>query len=80
MMGNVYEWCQDAGAARKTMNRIVYDDKERLATIKESLPRFLRGSSIFGRPPTSLRSAARSSYAPSMRGTDGGFRLARTYH
>jgi formylglycine-generating enzyme required for sulfatase activity len=72
-LGNLTEWCQE---------RAMSDQPERAATpmvdIIDDTPRLIRGGA-FGYPPKFSRSAFRAWFAPSYRGTDVGFRLARTY-
>jgi formylglycine-generating enzyme required for sulfatase activity len=71
-LGNVYEWCQEPsdqpGRAASPMSDIIDD-----------APRLVRGGA-FLYPPPYIRSAFRAWFAPSHLGSDGGFRLARTYN
>lgn len=71
MPGNMLEWCQEQS---ENMNKYIINLYEH---VNEN-PRLIRGGS-FSSLPAYVRSARRGWYAPSRRGSDFGFRLARTY-
>ena len=80
MLGNVHEWCHGQyypypeGEGNTTT-----DDMNILLSIKEQIPRLLRGGT-FNFRPADVRSANRVRNQPSNRNIHFGFRLARTYH
>ncbi len=71
-LGNMFEWCQEQYGGTGQA------DTHETEHINER-PRLLRGGS-FSYPPAYVRSAFRNNFAPSLRNTDLGFRLARTWH
>ena len=75
MLGNVYEWCQERQANYQP--GAVESTSDDILDIRS--PRLLR-SGAFGIRPAVVRSAYRDRYAPTLRSTTDGFRLARTYH
>jgi len=76
ILGNVWEWCQDPALIyRPDRAGIVVDEINLQETTNRE--RMLRGGS-FSSLPAELRSAHRSNSGPTNRGTDIGFRLART--
>jgi formylglycine-generating enzyme required for sulfatase activity len=72
--GNVWEWCQDR--YKEAGNKGMEVNIAQSITGKD--PRVLRGGSFYSQP-ANVRSAVRGRLAPSNRGTNIGFRLARTY-
>jgi formylglycine-generating enzyme required for sulfatase activity/tetratricopeptide (TPR) repeat protein len=80
MLGNDFEWVQDSIRRKMPERKGLYIDHIYMYTIViEKDPRLLRGGS-FGNLPALVRSANRDWGAPSLRGTNGGFRPSRTYH
>ncbi len=75
--GNLWEWCQDRYREPGEEDREI-NVKPSLIIIDKD-PRLLRGGT-FVVQPAGLRSAYRGRTEPSVRGSYGGFRLARTYH
>jgi formylglycine-generating enzyme required for sulfatase activity len=80
MLGNVYEWCQEhyydySKGEVNTTN----DDMKPFLTVKDQIPRILRGGA-FNCQPANVRSAFRGGLAPSSRISVFGFRPSRTYH
>jgi formylglycine-generating enzyme required for sulfatase activity len=71
-LGNVFEWCQEPYGNEKQ------DAEGSIEHLSEN-PRLLRSGSFLVRP-ADIRSAFRNWLAPSFRGANGGFRLARTYY
>jgi formylglycine-generating enzyme required for sulfatase activity len=79
MLGNEFEWVNDkSGVSRPGRHSSEYDSINTLESINDKFPRLLRGGTFNGLPAI-VRSAFRSRYAPSNRGTYDGFRPARTY-
>ena len=79
MLGNVYEWCQDAEIASRLWNKGIFNDRiTRSEFINEKTPRIFRGGS-FNYVPAVVRSADRVRLAPASRYNLGGFRPSRTY-
>jgi Sulfatase-modifying factor enzyme 1 len=79
MLGNVYEWTQDAANQLPPTRHVTYYDKINIFTyIMEKHPRLLRGGA-FSYHPGYVRSAGRNWNAPSLRGSQNGFRPARTW-
>jgi serine/threonine protein kinase/formylglycine-generating enzyme required for sulfatase activity/tetratricopeptide (TPR) repeat protein len=79
MLGNVFEWCQDRGEALKsTKNGISIDNVVTAEILTDKQERILRGGTFYIEP-ANVRSAARSSDAPTYRSYNDGFRVARTY-
>jgi len=79
MLGNVYEWCQDPYRRYQPgKDGSIVDHITITESISEKSPRLLRGKS-FLYPPANVRSALRDWVAPAYRGTNRGFRPARTY-
>jgi formylglycine-generating enzyme required for sulfatase activity/tetratricopeptide (TPR) repeat protein len=74
MLGNVFEWCQERYADARPTEPAKGSDEH----INES-PRLLRGGSFLNHPAL-VRLAYRLRIGPSVRDTDFGFRLARTYY
>ena len=72
MHGNVYEWCQNE-YLEATMER-----QSQNLTVTNNDRRVLRGGA-FDSSALRVRSAFRDSYFPDDRGSDIGFRVARTY-
>jgi eukaryotic-like serine/threonine-protein kinase len=77
ILGNAYEWCQDAFGRNGSADTESNDHVIRIDYINEKAFRFLRGGALTYRPAC-VRSADRNGEAPSDGGTDFGFRLART--
>ena len=78
MLGNVFEWCQDRDAAARPSRAGVYSDRTvTLDVVTNRANRVLRGGMFYSQP-SDVRSAARSTDAPSLESTYVGFRLART--
>jgi formylglycine-generating enzyme required for sulfatase activity len=79
MLGNEYEWVQDA--VNREMRRRqgwFIDDIHMLTYIKEKSPRILRGGAFNGRAAL-VRSAFRDWLAPAVRVVSYSFRPSRTY-
>jgi hypothetical protein len=79
MLGNALEWCQGPDflyPTDKTCKDIL--DIEYKGDIKDKIKRMLRGGSFVNHAP-SVRSAFRLPGTPSFRGSNVGFRPARTY-
>src|SRR5262249_9117436 len=81
MLGNVYEWCLDAYAPYPQGDNEHIDDNIIICeSIKDKIPRLLRGGSFQTRPAY-VRSAYRYwRYAPALRITNIGLRPSRTWH
>jgi formylglycine-generating enzyme required for sulfatase activity len=80
MLGNEHEWTQDIPNVERPSRRsveynIIYKDKY----VYDKSLRLLRGGSFLVQP-SNVRSAYRSWNQPSIRGSQYGFRPARTYH
>src|SRR5262249_37462116 len=79
LLGNVYEWCLDAaGPYSEDGNNQECEDTILDSSITNKTSRLLRGGTFTNRAMY-IRVANRLWYAPSLRRTDYGFRLARTY-
>ena len=79
MLGNEYEWVQDALDRQMWQRQGTFIDEINIFTyLKEKNPRMLRGGTFFGRP-ADVRSAYRNGLAPAVRILDYGFRPSRTY-
>jgi len=79
MLGNVYEWCQDAYARYQPgKDGVIIDHLILSESINEKIPRLLRSGS-FLEPQALVRSAIRDRLAPQSRDSNYGFRPARTY-
>jgi formylglycine-generating enzyme required for sulfatase activity len=80
MHGNVYTWCQESyqGDYPASKNGESIEDKEGELSIKQTVPRVLRGGS-FGGLASLVRSADRGGLVPSYRIFYVGFRPARTF-
>jgi formylglycine-generating enzyme required for sulfatase activity len=74
MLGNADEWVQDRSGRPEQAN----DDINIQEIVNTSNPRLLRGGAFINLAAF-VRSASRSWYAPSYRGTFFGFRPSRTY-
>jgi formylglycine-generating enzyme required for sulfatase activity len=78
VQGNVYTWCQESYKAYPTgKGEEAAEDKEDALVISPTQSRVLRGGS-FSYQALNLRSASRLYDAPTLRGNDNGFRVART--
>ena len=79
MLGNEFEWAQDGTGRLMPETRGRFSDIiVRSELINETVPRLLRGGSFYYLQ-TGIRSAVRSAFAPSVRISNFGCRLARTY-
>ena len=77
MLGNMYEWCHDRPLPfRPDQAGPIIDD---INTQEDTITyRVLRGGAFYLQP-ADIRSALRDWNAQTNRGSDNGFRLARTY-
>jgi formylglycine-generating enzyme required for sulfatase activity len=80
MHGTVDTWCQESyqGDYPASKNGEGIEDEEGELSINSIVPRVLRGGS-FNNPASVVRSASRVRTVPTIRGSDVGFRLARTF-
>ena len=79
MLGNVWEWCQEAPRNYQPDRSGTITDNITIAVLIDNVnPRLLRGGS-FDNQPVFIRSAHRGRNAPSYRYANAGFRLSRTY-
>jgi eukaryotic-like serine/threonine-protein kinase len=79
MLGNEYEWVQDALNCDMWRRRGRFIDEINIITyIKEKNPRILRGGAFDGHPAI-VHSAVRYGVAPAFRYNYTGFRPSRTY-
>jgi formylglycine-generating enzyme required for sulfatase activity/tetratricopeptide (TPR) repeat protein len=80
MLGNVYEWTQDATVRDRRVRHSVYYDNINIVTyIYDKRSRLFRGGTFSSRP-ANVRSAYRNWGAPAYRDTGVGFRPSRTYY
>jgi formylglycine-generating enzyme required for sulfatase activity len=79
MLGNEFEWCQDSiNDRRPSKNRFYSDIIIEISYISARNIRLLRGATFDSRAPL-VRSAWRNGDAPAYKGTNYGFRPARTH-
>jgi formylglycine-generating enzyme required for sulfatase activity len=79
MLGNEWEWCQEAVPASRLPKKGIHRDVTNIAEyIHDNISRIIRGGS-FGSRPVGVRSADRYWNAPANRLADVGFRPSRTY-
>jgi formylglycine-generating enzyme required for sulfatase activity len=79
MLGNAFEWVNDWEAAARPWAKGSYNDIINTSEhVINRRPRVLRGGSVVDLP-ANVRSADRGGSAPYVRGTNYGFRPARTY-
>jgi formylglycine-generating enzyme required for sulfatase activity len=79
MLGNVFEWCQDANYSYRATAAGAISDQSYIAVFIDIITsRLLRGAA-FTIEPANVRSADRSSLLPANRSIDSGLRLARTW-
>ncbi len=79
MLGNAFEWCQDAyGASRPQKDGASNDIINTHSSVMDKSSRLLRGGA-FNYQPALVRSAVRNGDVPTFQLINYGFRLARTY-
>jgi formylglycine-generating enzyme required for sulfatase activity len=80
MHGNVTNWCQERSKeyAEEKQGKPVDDIEDDILSIQITDTRVFRGGS-YPFPASLVRSSFRAFYAPSLRDSNSGFRLARTY-
>jgi formylglycine-generating enzyme required for sulfatase activity len=78
MLGNVWEWCFDLFVDYPPQPDKVVEDTPSTEPVQATDSRVMRGGA-FTHPPAMVRSATRGSTLPGVRGSDIGFRPARTY-
>jgi formylglycine-generating enzyme required for sulfatase activity len=80
MLGNVFEWTNDATNQRRPIRHAASSDNINIISyIMERNTRILRGGTFYF-PPAFVRSAFRVGDAPSFRNPYFGFRPSRTYY
>ena len=80
MLGNVFEWCQDADGTFRSLNKGLYIDHVLVnETLINKNQRVLRGGAFYVQS-AEVRSAAHYSDVPSLRNANDGFRVAKTLH
>ena len=78
MLGNTWEWCDNAYEAYPVANDTgVSDDLGTTTDVRDKVSRVVRGGS-FIRPASVMRSASRDDLVPTSRYNGLGFRVART--
>jgi len=78
MLGNVYEWCQNADYPYERRARPAVDDVVGVEHVDIGVRRIVRGGT-FNNPTDGVRIPARGQLEPSRASIQHGFRLARTY-